>query len=180
MAERHQLFLEIPETNNTKVFRISDTSIYSEAIEVKCPTLQIKSPGYTLPVSIEVLKGFNLVLNACTLGIATSGCSDDAPSLPDGIYHIKYSVSPNDKVYAEYYHLRTTQTINVYSNALASLELSPCEPGEVIKHKLNELRLIKSFIDAAKIYVEDKHYLEEGMNLIQYAKKLLTKYTQTC
>lgn len=179
MSLKHQLSLEVPDTNNTKVFRVTDTSIYSDALEVKCPTLQIISPGFKLPVTIDVIEGFNLVLNACTLGIAAGDCSN-SPSIPDGIYYLKYSVSPNDKVYVEYYHLRVTQTLNIYNNALCEIELSACEPDEITKNKLEELRLIRSYIDAAKIKVEDAHELEKGMQLLLYGKKLLTKYVKSC
>jgi hypothetical protein len=115
MALRHQLSLEIPDTNNVKIFRVADTSIYTEALQVKCGVLHITSPGFTTPVEIEVLPNFNLVLNACTLGIVNTGCDADSPALPDGIFHVRYSVSPNDKVYVEYNFLRVTQTVNIYT-----------------------------------------------------------------
>jgi hypothetical protein len=179
MSLKHQLSLEVPDTNNTKVFRVTDTSIYTDSLEIKCPTLQITSPGFKNPVTIDVIAEFNLVLNACTLGITTGDCSN-SPSIPDGIYYLKYSVSPNDKVYVEYYHLRVTQTLNIYYNALCDVELSACEPDDVTKARLEELRLIRSYIDAAKIKVEEAHELSKGMQLLLYAKKLLTKYVKDC
>lgn len=180
MAIKHQLSLEIPDTNNVSIFRVSDTSIYSEDIQVKCGTLHITSPGFIDPVTIDVLPNFNLVLNACTLGLINTGCDSDSPALPDGIYHIRYSVSPNDKVYVEYNFLRVTQTLNIYYNELCKIELAACEPSVEIKARLNELRLIKSYIDAAKAKVEECHDSGKGMELLVYAKKRLDRFITGC
>lgn len=176
-STKHQLSLEVLDTNNTRVIRISDTSLYSSDIPVKCGILEIRSPGFTQPVVIDVLPHFNLVLNGCTLGIQSTGCGTESYILPDGIYNIKYSVSPNDKVYVEYDYLRVTQTLNKYYNFLCDLELAACEPEQDVKDKLNELRLIRSYIDAAKAKVEYCDSPSEGMDLLLYAQDRLIKYS---
>lgn len=177
MASKHQLSLELPESNNIKVLRLFDTSIYAEGVNIDCGNLRITSPGFNLPVAIEVLPNFNLVLNACSLGLQRSGCGETSQNIPDGIYVINYSVSPNTSVFVEYNHLRTAQTVNQYYNLLGALEISGCEPDPDIKAKLAELRLIKSFIDAAKGKVEYAHEPEAGMELFTYAKKRLDRIT---
>jgi len=180
MASKHQLSLEVPETNNCQVFRVFDTSLYSDDLAVTCGTLQITSPGFNEPVSIETLPGFNLILNACTLGIQSSGCGTTSQRLPDGIYVIRYSVSPNDKVFVEYYYLRTCQTVNKYFNELCKLEMAACEPQADVKAQLDELRLIKSFIDAAKAKVEYCQSPQQGMDLFVYAQRRLQRFGEMC
>lgn len=180
MASKHQLSLELPDTNNIKVLRLFDTSLYAEDLAVDCGTLRITSPGFNLPVAIEILKGFNIVLNACSLGLQRTNCQEASQPLPDGIYVINYSVSPNTSVFVEYNHLRTTQTTNKYFNLLCDLEMSACEPDADVKEKLEELRLIKSFIDAAKAKVEYAHEPQAGMELLIYAQKRLNKYAAKC
>lgn len=177
MAQKHQLSLELPETNNIRVLRLFDTSLYAESMPVDCGTLSITSPGFNLPVNIEVLPSFNTVLTACTLGLQTTGCQEATQPLPDGIYTIRYSVSPHSSVFVEYQHLRVTQTSNRYFNLLGELEMSACEPDADVKEQLAELRLIKSFIDAAKAKVEYAHEPEAGVELLVYAKKRLDKLT---
>lgn len=179
MASKHQLSLEVLDTNNTKVFRIADTSMYSEDLPVDCGLLQITSPGFNQPVNIDVQKGFNLVLNGCTLGIQLTGCSE-AQVLPDGVYTIRFSVAPNSSVYVEYQHLRITQTNNLYFQELGKLEMAACEPDADVKEKLNELNLIKNFIDAGKAKVEYNHDPAGGMDLLIYAQKRLLKYLNSC
>jgi hypothetical protein len=177
MSNKHQLSLELPDSNNIRVMRIADTSFYAEDLPVDCSTLSITSPGFNQPRNIEVVKGFNLPLNACTLGLQSTGCQQITQPLPDGIYIIRYSVSPNDKLYVEYNHLRITQTNNRYFNLMCELEIGACEPDADIKERLGELRLIKSFIDAAKAKVEFCHDPEKGMELLTYAKKRLDRIT---
>jgi hypothetical protein len=180
MAYKHQLSLEVPDTNNCSVFRVIDTSIYSENVPVTCSKLEITSPGFNEPVTIEVIKGFNLILNGCTLGIQSGGCGQVSENLPDGIYTIRYSVSPNDKVYVEYHYLRVCMITNKYFHELCKLELAACEPEADIKEQLAELRLIKSYIDAAKAKVEQCNDLHEGMDLLMYAQSRLQKLGGHC
>lgn len=180
MAIKHQLSLELPDTNNVKVLRAFDTSLYADTFDTSCGLLQITSPGFNLPVNIDVLPHFNLVLNACTLGLQRTGCGETSSALPDGIYVIRYSVAPNDKVFVEYNHLRVTQTMNKYATELAKLEMAACEPAAEVKEKLEELQLIKSFIDAAKVKVEFAHNPQQGMELLIYAQKRLNKMSSYC
>lgn len=180
MPSKHLLSLEVPDTNNCTVFRVFDTSSYSSDLDVTCATLQITSPGFNEAVSISVLPGFNLILNGCTLGLQTSNCGTVNERLPDGIYTIRYSVSPNDKVYVEYNYLRVCQTLNKYFNELCKLELAACEPQADVKEDLQELRLIKSFIDAAKAKVEICNNPAQGIELLFYAQKRLQDYTGSC
>ena len=181
MAIQHQLMLDIPKTNNVKILRVCDVSLYGQGLAADCATLHITSPGFTLPVAIDVLPNFNLVLNACTLGMLPTGaCGSSAPAIPDGIYHIRYSVSPNDKVYVEYDHLRVSQISNVLNNERCKLDLAACDPSKDIRTKLEELNLIEDFIKAAVVKVEDCHEPKVGMQLLLYAKKRLEAYVGGC
>jgi len=171
----HQLFLDIPHTNNPRIFRIFDTSIYTALLPITCSTLQITPPGFNEPKTMNVTPNFNLVLNACSLGLQIGDCGDVSNELPDGIYFIRYSVSPNDEVYVQYSHLRVTQFINAYNQKLADLEMAGCDPTADVKAQLDELRLIKSFIDAAKVKVEYCHENDDAMDMLKYAQKRLMK-----
>lgn len=184
MPVKHQLSVEVPETNNCSVFRIIDTSLYDDNLPVTCAKLEITSPGFNLPVVIDVpdpkTNPFSYILNACTLGIQESGCGSVSERLPDGIYTIRYSVSPNDKTYVEYYYLRACMTLNKYYNQLCQVELAACEPAADVKAQLEELRLIKSFIDAAKAKIEECAIPQQGMELFLYAQKRLAKLEESC
>lgn len=178
MASRHQLSLDFPETANEGIFRIDDTSIYSTLIAVDCPTLEILPPGYTVPSAISVPGGFRLILNACTMGILETGCDEDCPTLADGIYHIRYSVSPNAKVYVEYNVLRTVMFWKNFAEACCKLN-SVCSPDKELERDIRELMFIERFAKTAKYLVEDKNRPEDGMNMFRYAIRRLEKFTCT-
>jgi len=175
MSYKHNLSLEIPETANDGIFRVVDTSNYSVELPIECGTLQITSPGFNAPVNIEALPGFNLILNACTLGISNGDCASVLPSLPDGLYVVRYSVSPNDKVWVEYNYLRMTDTMNAYYKKLCQIDLAPCEPNDTIKKLVSEMNYIRTLLDAAKAKVEYCGGAAEGLELFQYAIKRLKR-----
>ena len=180
----HVLSLEAPDTLNGCILRVVDTSIYNSMMAIKCLLLQITLPGFNRPVQFtetSVSPGFNLNLTACDLGVQTAGCGSTYNNLPDGIYIIKYSVSPNDIVFVEYNHLRITKALTRIQGILCELDLSTCDPPEIIKKKMNQLRMIQMYLQAAKAKVEFCHEPVKGMELYKYAMSLLNKMEcRTC
>ena len=72
---QHVLSLEVPDTLNTCILRVADTSIYNNQIPVACPLLQITLPGFNQPAQFtdaEIQPGFNLNLTACDLAVQRS------------------------------------------------------------------------------------------------------------
>ena len=132
MAEKHILSLEVPDVANCKVFSIRDTSQYTKLLPIDCAELLITSPGFNKPALVQVTANFNLNLAACDLGLQTTNCNDENVDLPDGVYIIKYSVSPNDKSY-----LRT-----LIDAAVSKVEYcgSPNQGMEIYNYALKELQ----------------------------------------
>lgn len=175
---KHILSLDIPVTYNPKVLRIVDTSQYAENIPVNCSRLLITPPGYNLPVEIDVDPGATQILSACCLDIQRTGCDDSQVNLPDGIYIIRYEVSPLDKVFVEYNHLRVTNIMNRYFEELGKVCLNLEEPTWEATEDLDALGMIKSYIDAAVVKVEIRHEPGDGMALVDYASRRLQRYTR--
>jgi len=175
---KHILGLDIIETANTNTMRVSDASVYAD-FAVTCGKLQIQPPGFNSVAEFDVSQNFSLVLNACSIGVQLSGCGEVASDIPDGIYKIKYSVSPNDKVYVEYAFLRTTSAMAKYYQALCDLEVGACEPSASVKESLDKLMQVKMYIDAAKAEVEYCHELTKGLDIFNYAVKQLDKLTSS-
>jgi hypothetical protein len=171
----HVLSLEVPTTMNSCILPINDTSVYSNIVPITCETLNVTVPGFTYSNQIDVTSGFSYILTACDLQLQTTGCGEQYAELPDGIYIIKYSVSPNDVVYVEYNHLRITKALIRYNKALCNLDLAACDPPVKVKEKLEKLRMVRMYLDAAKAKVEFCHEPQKGMTLYNYAIKLLNK-----
>lgn len=177
MADKHILSLEIPKVANCNILSIKDTSKYSSLIPIDCPELLITVPGYNAPVLIEPAANFDLNLNACDLNVQTSQCGTEMVSIPDGVYIVKYSVSPNDKVYVEYNTLRICNIMCEYHEVLCHIDIHPCEPDVDKKDLIDEMHFIRTLIDAAVAHVEYCTSPSKGMELYDYALKKLRKLT---
>tara|TARA_R110002012_G_scaffold317536_2_gene534227 strand:+ start:1013 stop:1588 length:576 start_codon:yes stop_codon:yes gene_type:complete len=175
MANKHILSLEIPTVSNCDLLCIKDTSQYSKELAVDCEELLITLPGYTVPVLIKVDKDFDMCLTACTLALQKTECGTVQQNIPDGIYIIRYSVSPNSKVYVEYNHLRVTRLMTEYYNVLCGLDVQACQPNSDKEELLSELYYIRTMIDAAVSNVEYCQSSAQGMQLYNYAKQRLNK-----
>jgi len=171
----HVLSLEVPTVMNACILSVIDTSVYSSLVPVTCPTLNVTPPGFSWSTQIELTPGFSQILTACDLLMQLEQCGEVNADLPDGVYIIKYSVSPNDIVYVEYNHLRITKALIRYNKVLCDLDLAACEPSTAVKDKLAKLQKIRMYLDAAKAKVEFCHEPQKGMTLYNYAIKLLNK-----
>jgi hypothetical protein len=175
MADKHILSLEIPTVSNCELLCIKDTSQYVAELAVDCEELLITLPGYSTPVLIKVDKGFDMCLTACVLALQKTQCGTIQQRLPDGIYIIRYSVSPNSKVFVEYNHLRTTSLLNDYYQVLCDLNIQACQPETSKQELLSEMNFIRTMIDAAVANVEYCQSSAQGMQLYSYAKERLSR-----
>lgn len=172
---KHILGLDFPDTSCEHILKVVDSSLYSKLLNVDCERLDIIVPNLTHPVYIDVSKGFILNLSASDLGIISED-SDEVYNLPDGIYKISYSVSPNDKTIVTYSILRVVSLLNKYYKELCKLNLEKCEQDVVILQRLKDLRFIKSLIDAAKSKVDYCKSPKQGLEMYNYAKDMLNNY----
>lgn len=179
MAIKHTLALDIPETACENIIRVIDASVYGNGLPVDCGRLDIYLPGIAVPIYIEnVLPNF--VSNLSTLDFGITLPNDPIGTLPDGIYTISYSVSPNDLVKVTYKHLRTTHIMNVYYREICKIQMAACEPTKEQTQKMQDLRYIKMYIDAAKAKAEYCNSPTQAMEMFVYAEKLLDKYLNGC
>lgn len=182
----HQLALEIPNTSHTDRMRIIDASVYADSLPVEFETLQILIPGYSDPIVFKeadtptpLQQGFDRWFTTVDLGLQAVS-SDSLDTLPDGLYVIQYSVSPNDQKYEKYYHLRITKAVNIYHKELCKIQLSECEPTAEMNQHLADLRYIKMLLDSAKAKAEFCHAPDHASAMLQYANKLMRKYQDGC
>lgn len=176
MASKHILSLDSCLVSNTELLHVKDTSQYAPNLEVDCAELLITAPGFKTAL-ISTKQGFDLKITACSLNIQTTACDSERTELPDGIYIIRYSVSPNNKVYVEYNLLRTTKLMELYYDKMCSIDVSPCEPSSDKKKLMDDMALIRTYIDAAKSKVEYCGSPDQGMELYEFAKRKLEKIT---
>lgn len=179
---QHKLSLEAPDTLNPCLLRLVDTSIYNADMPIKCPTLQITPPGADEANTVDNIQAeFIKSLTACDLKLQLSNCGTTFNNLSDGIYIIRYSVSPNDIVYVEYNHLRTTMAQIRIREILCELDLANCQPSEQTLAKLRKVMDIQGYLLAAKASVEYCQQPRKGMDIFNYAVSQLNKIEcRTC
>lgn len=179
--EKHKLALDIPDTLNLCVFRVIDTSIYSSMGPVECTQLHITPPGFVEPYLIENLtKGFSVNLSACDVGLQTTNCGTTANNFADGVYIVRWSVSPNNIVYVEYNILRISKALSKINDLLCCIDIKGCEPDAPLKEKLKEIQLLTTMLKAAKAKVEYCHNPGQGMDIYNYVIKRLDKLACGC
>lgn len=178
---KHQLALDIPDTLNDTILKVVDASLYSPDVPTECPKLEITLPGFQLPSIVTDIKPyFSVNLSACDLGIQIYNCFEQFNPLPDGVYVIRYSLSPNDKVYVEYNHLRITKALNLINSILCCLDLKDCEPVQPTKDQILELKLLEMMLKGAKSNVEYCHHPKKGMAMYNYILGRLDKLACAC
>ncbi len=204
MAAKHQLSLNIVDGCNPNNFTLIDTSSYAANVPILCPTVAITVPGscgptyfsqgtvpnpatdpndayHLLPTNPNPYTGtpkFVFTVDNIFLHIQEPG--ETLNALKDGLWTIEYCLSPCDKVNVKYYYLRTTMALHRYASLLCKLRLGNCLPSEETLRAIDQLHVIKMYLDAAKSKVEVCHAPKEGQAMYDYAIKLMNNWEKTC
>jgi hypothetical protein len=101
----HILALDIQDSVfNSKYLYLNDLSRYDPELLVAQQRICIAVPGYDTYTVLWPNGQRTVALDSILLGITTDTLSD----LPDGVYEIEYSVSPNNEVYLRKKFMRTS------------------------------------------------------------------------
>lgn len=171
----HSLGITVIETNNPQVLHLIDESIYNEDVPYVCPRIHITVPGFQTSSETVPTQNFNLVLTACNLEIQTTRCDSQFFEIPDGVYAIRYSVSPNEYVFTEINHLRLTKTNNRIAKIYCSLEPWYADLPKKQEDKLKKLNEVENLLKAAVASIEVCKDFKKGTELYNYALKKLDK-----
>lgn len=173
-----KLLVQEIRTDDCKILRLADNSLYNPALAVTNAILEITPPGYDCPIIFNVEKYFNTAFNSSSLKLIPSLETSQLTNLPDGVYTIKYSIKPNNSLFVEYDLLRTCQATYSYINELCKLFEARCTLStKSFELKLSRLRWIKELLEASKFEVEDRGRRKEGLDLYNEAVKSLRDYT---
>lgn len=172
-----KLNVDYIESSNPKTFRLIDDSEYNPQGNVSNSILEITPPGFNYSTNFAVKPYFNMVFNASLLNILKVKSAKLLADLPDGIYHIKYSISPNTDLFVEYDYFRTVKLREKFSRIACGLldkkrDYTVREFDEIKQ----EILWIDQLIDASKYKVEICDESEKGIHLYNEAGHLLEKY----
>lgn len=136
-----RLSFDIIDTHDFKTLGIVDTSWYNPDITIESPTLEILPPGYTYAVSPYFMPRSLNVFNSNGVGITKATCEEELVDLPDGIWKIKYSICPNDKLFIEKFFLKTDKLECRYAQAFLNLDFNLNSDDSLKKKKLQDVEL---------------------------------------
>ncbi len=176
-----QLLLTFDNTD-PKLIGIRDASSYNEDIEVQCPIIVIQAPGYTTTYTIDFTPGSFQPINSNNIGITKTSRYQDLVDLPDGVWYIKYSIQPHEKLYTEHLFYRTSQLRCSFYQALLSVDMNTTSGyKELMNDQLEQLMIADFHIKSAEANLNsstsnellaNKHYTK--------AKEIIEKILKPC
>lgn len=177
---KSELSLQVYESGDCNTLLLKDTSQYNPDITTTCAQLLITPPGFGDTHAFDVSEDFFVSYNSYDFEYTNQACDESKILLQDGIYQIRYQICPTDVLFVEYNHLRQCQALNCYNQALCSVKLDACTPNSLQLEKLEKLKEIKQYLDAAKAYVESCNSPEKGLELHNYAVNKLKSLNIDC
>lgn len=172
-----KLDLGIVDTHNFKTLGVLDISTYNPMITVEEAKIEITPPGFKLPAEpFFMIRSLN-VFNSNNVGLTKATCEEELVDLPDGLWKIKYSICPNDKLYIEKVFLKTDKLECKFAQAFLKLDLSDCDQdnGKCEFEKLQDVEIyiqgaiasanIKDFKSASTLYKKANTMLDELLSI---------------
>ena len=104
--------------SSTKNFIFVDDSSYDD-IRPQSPLLEVGFPSLSKTYDMAVRPGETNIVNTKTICYAP-----DNIEFPDGLYCLRYSVDPNDRLYVEKNYMRFTKAKEKLAELLLSKDLS--------------------------------------------------------
>lgn len=163
-------FLVVP-TYNTLTLGVIDASVYpTTPPSVTSPTIEITPPGFDVAIIPFNVDDYN-VFTSSNLGITAVGVNQP---LPDGVYHIKYSIVPAYENFIEKSIMRTDRIQERFDEAFMKLSMMECD-GPIRKQAKETLSSIYFFIQGA-IAAANNCAIVEANKLYAQADRMLTNF----
>jgi len=145
MAADFQLDILVPPSYSVNILSVTDASVYPDDPPlVSAPSIEISIPGFgTKILPFKPLE--TNIFASDTLGITEAGCKQP---IPDGIYHLKYSVAPAYKNYVEKTIMRIDKLQEKFDSAFLKLNMMECD-GAIKTQSSVQLNTINFFIQGS-------------------------------
>lgn len=170
MADLKLDIIVVP-TYNILNLAVMDASVYPDDPPlVSGATIEIDVPGFGL-VSLPFTVGELNIFTSSNLGISAVGVSQP---LPDGIYHIRYSIAPATVNYVDKTIIRVDQLQEKFDEAFMKLDMMECDRAIKTQSKV-DLTTINFFIQGS-IAAANNCAEVEANKLYTQADKMLNNF----
>ena len=174
MAANFQLDLIVPPSYSVKLLAVTDASIYPDNPPiVSSPSIEIQVPGFGTKILPFVPLETNIFASD-TLGITEAGCKQ---ALPDGIYHLKYSVAPAYLNYVEKTIMRIDKLQEKFDSAFLKLNMMECA-SELRTQSSVTLNTINFFIQGS-LAAANNCAEKEALTLYNQASDMLDTFIKS-
>ena len=180
MAEP-KLNLLFPETHDAKALLIADISQYPVPFSIVNPTVEITVPGFNVLTLAFNAQNFT-VYNSMSLNITCSDVDCDLIDLPDGIYYVKYSITPAYRYFVNKSFLRINKLQEKFDKVYLKLDFMQCDQA-IKEEDLEVLNTIEIYMNGAvaaanncldtlamKLYQKASQYIDDFVNHRCYLK----------
>jgi hypothetical protein len=134
------------------------------------PNIEITVPGFDVVNIPFDVNNFN-IFTSSSLQITATGVNQP---LPDGVYHLKYSIAPAYENYVEKSFMRVDKLQQRFDEAFMRLDMMECDRAIKTQSKV-QLTTIYFFIQGA-IAAANNCAIVEANKLYNQADKLLTSF----
>lgn len=163
-------FLVVP-TYNTFTLGIADASTYPTSPLVTAPTIEINVPTYGIVSLPFTINDFN-IFNSASFGMTQVG--EPLVPLPDGVYYIKYSVSPAYENFVEKNIMRVDRLQERFDEAFMKLDMMECDRAIKMQQKV-DLNSVYFFIQGS-IAAANTCAIDQANTLYTQASRMLDNF----
>lgn len=158
-------------TYNVNTLNVVDASTYPDDPPVVTnPNIEITVPGFDVVNIAFDVNNFN-IFTSSSLQITAAGVNQP---LPDGVYHLKYSIAPAYENYVEKSFMRVDKLQQKFDEAFMRLDMMECDRAIKTQSKV-ELTSIYFFIQGA-IAAANNCAIVEANKLYNQADRLLNSF----
>ncbi len=164
----------IPLVEDVKFLTLIDTSYYNKDVPVTDSIFRITLPNFNKYVDVDYPANGVLNVNSNLLRLTNTSNPENLTELPSGLYKIRQSICPNDKIFKE----KTFFNIQPDLMKLASIVCAASKSCD--NDKLKELFILKSRLDEAKILAERCCLEKEAVALYNATVEKINKAQTQC
>lgn len=169
------LDLHFPNNHSLKTLAIVDISSYPSNFTVKNPTIEITAPSFPKKNLFFHTNSFN-IYNSKVLDLSCGTC--EYTELPDGIWTVKYSVSPAATNFVERTFLRVDKLKVRMEEVFLKVDIDQCD-SNIKWQNLELINQIETYIEGAIAAANTCNNIM-AMKFYTIASKMITNLLKKC
>ena len=167
------------ETHNSFNIGIGDLTQFPTNFNIVNPSIEITPPGYN-QVTLDFTSSSINLYDSLALGITCE--DDDKVKVPDGLYKVKYSITPTYKYFVERTFFRVDNLQEALDEIFIKLDIAQCDRSVSSSdmRKLNEIEMYIQFAIAAANKCANVYAIESYQKAVKLVNNYNKNHCETC